>query len=325
MKNLTRALATLCLLLPVVLSAQTHAQEVSLAAAKFHSDFTAMLTFGDSYSDTGNLDSPLFVTDPPYLYGNATNGLVWAEQLADLLNINRPQPSGKFIENTPVPALGGTGYAAGGNNITHLVEQAQVMAAQIEAGTYSVTGTELATIWTGHNDMLGTPPDLSETAQLAALIENHILWLYDQGVRHVLLLTALDVSVTPYHGLRTDHGLPDNIANIKRMTRALNKRIHRIGYRIAQQLPAMTVYLYDAEAYRKAVFANPQDFGFSYTRYAAKWDWNVALDDEDSVFPENEYPVTYLNGGNYFSIDRVHPSAQAHEQIANDVYQFIIQ
>ncbi len=67
----------------------------------------ALIVFGDSLSDSGNLytyTGTAFPPSPPYDPGHFSNGRVWAEVLADALFLGGLTPS----------LLGGTNYSWGG-------------------------------------------------------------------------------------------------------------------------------------------------------------------------------------------------------------------
>jgi hypothetical protein len=73
----------------------------------FAGPYSALLVFGDSYSDTGNLyelNEQTQPPSPPYFEGRWSNGPLWVEQMASLLNVPLPLPS----------RIGGTNFAYAG-------------------------------------------------------------------------------------------------------------------------------------------------------------------------------------------------------------------
>ena len=69
--------------------------------------FSRLVVFGDSTTDTGNvyeLSGRTKPASPPYFEGRWSNGPLWIEYLADRLNVPRPRPS----------LAGGTNYAYAG-------------------------------------------------------------------------------------------------------------------------------------------------------------------------------------------------------------------
>ncbi len=92
-----RSIARISLVLAVIAVCMSHT-----AAAV---GFTEMVIFGDSLSDTGNVDrfpANLFVDVGPT--GSFSEGIVWNEYLADDLGLSRAEPSFD----------GSTNYAVGG-------------------------------------------------------------------------------------------------------------------------------------------------------------------------------------------------------------------
>ncbi len=72
-----------------------------LLASLSHADYTQVISFGDSLSDTGNLLQTTRSPPLPYFNGRISNGQFWNEILATNLGLTVPTPS----------LLGGTNYA----------------------------------------------------------------------------------------------------------------------------------------------------------------------------------------------------------------------
>ncbi len=139
-------------------------------------NFKEMVVFGDSLSDTGNLytfySTNYDITFPaaPYSPGRFSNGLVWVEYLADLMDVKRPTPS---IEGGTNYAWGGakTGYSSNDNNPVD--GNALYIGEQIDSflSSNDPEADELIILWAGANDLfsVGVP-----TGQIVDNIIGHI-------------------------------------------------------------------------------------------------------------------------------------------------------
>jgi len=141
-----------------------------------------LVVFGDSLSDTGNLyyvatelrDGPVIPYDPPYWEGRFSNGLVWVEYLADLMDVERPTPS---ID-------GGTNYAWGGAQTGDGFSSVDPRALNIEEQIKSFLDVDypkdnqLFILWAGANDFFkGLEPLLEgqyidEEALVEGIVDN---------------------------------------------------------------------------------------------------------------------------------------------------------
>ncbi len=78
---------------------------LSPSATLVGQSISELVVFGASSSSNGNFLAKYgFYPDGPYFEGRASDGVVWVEELADVLGVVRPMPS----------ELGGTNYAWGG-------------------------------------------------------------------------------------------------------------------------------------------------------------------------------------------------------------------
>lgn len=152
-------------------------------------NFKEMVVFGDSLSDTGNLytfySTNYDITFPaaPYSPGRFSNGLVWVEYLADLMDVERPAPS---IE-------GGTNYAWGGaktgdgNDDNPVDENALYIGEQIDSflrieSPYDDPRTfnypkhkQLLILWAGANDFFSVGvPTSQDIEEIVDNIIGHI-------------------------------------------------------------------------------------------------------------------------------------------------------
>ena len=139
------ALALLCAVLHVVPGASPAAPA---AAATQH--YSAVYTFGDSLSDTGNawIDSGnVTPPSPPYMGGRYSNGAIWVEDIAHAQGIALPAPR----------LAGGTGYAFAGAKTAGGTQQLENLPGQLVMFAADVANVApagaLYTISIGGNDL----------------------------------------------------------------------------------------------------------------------------------------------------------------------------
>ena len=123
------------------------------AAAGQESEFSELIVFGDSLSDTGNL--AFHVPDnaapsPPYAKGRFSNGPIWVEPLADYLGVPQPEPSGP----------GGTNHAwaaATTRDELQLFPRTYVPGLDAQITEYLANESpqkgQLFSVWVGTNDL----------------------------------------------------------------------------------------------------------------------------------------------------------------------------
>ena len=143
---------------------------MGLSACVWAADFTHLVSFGDSLSDTGNifdvtsktlnalllvilfpeLDPP--IPPPPYFNGRFSNGPVWLERLTEQLALDPAAPSERGGFNY---AVGGATTFDDGNFFINLIVPDDVED-QVDAylNTHAPTGDELIVVEGGANDLL---------------------------------------------------------------------------------------------------------------------------------------------------------------------------
>jgi phospholipase/lecithinase/hemolysin len=157
----------------------------SFSQAALYSD---VISFGDSWSDTGNMYSAHGVPYAPFYDGNFSDGLTWTEQLAVQLGLT------PTIESE----LGGFNYAWGGataleGNSLPIPDippipslEDQVQEHLVDAlGTASPTA--LYTIWAGVNDKQ-TDASTANAIASATMVASQTQNLITAGAQHILVL-----------------------------------------------------------------------------------------------------------------------------------------
>ena len=215
----------------LLLSAATSAQAFDVPR------FEAMWVFGDSLSDNGNFwESCGAGFEPPtaqgYLGGRYSNGIVWAEHLADRLGIDSTDP-----ESFHNLAYGGA-YTNDGNLAVADPSPCPGLLGQIFEEEVAPGPRDLVTVWAGANDYfawvqaiggnlpaspgacfdeLGLP--LGEAQQCVEQVVGNIVTaisgLHAQGARQLLVVNLPDLGDTPggsvaseaFNGLAQGHNL----------------------------------------------------------------------------------------------------------------------
>ncbi len=157
--------------------------------------FSAIIIFGDSLSDTGNINAEtVIVPQSPYHLGRFTNGDVWVELLARHYGLEA-RPS----------YLGGTNFAQGasgtGRGLANFSGLPLGPNVREQVGLYhgQPNGTELFVVWGGANDVFDVLRDACTMtpAQMADNVFLAIAMLYDRGGRQFLVPNLPDIGKAP--------------------------------------------------------------------------------------------------------------------------------
>jgi phospholipase/lecithinase/hemolysin len=170
--------------------------------------YTELVAFGDSLSDTGNISiatggafpgsnyAPGRFTDGPNTTPATTGPVgVWVEQLAAKLSLTGPQP---FLAGT-----GGTNYAfgsamTGSNGLYDITDQVNYYLAQhLLSG---VSSTALYTIWGGANDFFFGNNTADTAASVADNLYKNIQTLAAKGAKDFLWVNLPSLDLTPGGG-----------------------------------------------------------------------------------------------------------------------------
>jgi phospholipase/lecithinase/hemolysin len=299
---MTRRLLTPMLLLGLLL-----APFATPAAA---SPYSALYSFGDSLSDTGNAfiatgglvnpTAPAVEPKPPYFNGRFSNGPNWLDQLSARLGLGPVIPY----------YAGGTNFATGGATITgapfgnNLATQLLTYA----TGLLAPTGA-LFTVWAGSNDVLQglvtTPAGLQALAQTLA---DDVAFLAGTGARDFLVAGLPDLGLiprlvgTPFAAAATAAAAYFN-ANLL------------VDLASEALLQTSSVKYLDVFGLLDNAVAHPGAFGFT----------NVT---SSCIQPA---PVDYTNPGtpcatpnSYLSWDDIHPTSHTHGIIANAAFALVV-
>jgi phospholipase/lecithinase/hemolysin len=284
--------------------------------------FKNLVTFGDSLTDSGNnftLEPGFYNTDN-YSGGAYSNGKIWAEYLAHKLGITNTYLLAQFIgSGSWNPPEGNVWYnsAFGG---------AETGTGQIPPGLLTQVGVwvtagikipdnSLCIIWIGGNNFLNwisdhslTQDDYAEVTEAAVGDIMQALFLMTDteaglAATDILIMNLPNLGKTPsnngYFGNNnTDYGtLVSSTFNSK-----LNNSINTFQ----ESHPSINLYMADAYFFLEKAVENPQQFGF--------------MNAESPALYETKPEYGFDNVGKYLFWDGVHPTTEAHETIANQVY-----
>lgn len=279
----------------------------SASAVPVGERYDALMIFGDSLSDNGNLFSATGGASPaaPYFDGRFSNGPVWAEPLmADVT------AAGGFALNT---AFGGAWAGTNADAVPDLSVQISTVAASVPGPLFG--GNVLASVWAGANDLFGAigGPDSGAAARSAAgSVADGIRALSALGVTDFVVFNLPDIGATPSYalfqpGLAAEASLATDIFN---ETLALSlEELEASGLRIID---------IDTFAIFEDVLANPAKYGVANTVLPCVY----PSADVASLFGEGQVCSAAEADVRAF-FDGVHPNSALHSALSGIVAEEI--
>ena len=292
--------------------------------------YSGLYVFGDSLSDVGNIYAASGGTEPvspPYSQGRFTNGNVWAQDLSSALGLGPVTPS----------VAGGNDFAFGGaqtgptnanayntsnpgyptNTQIDLPAQLNAFNAATNNGINAQSGA-LYTLWIGSNDLNAllsavvdgskAPTTANTTADLGQAISNidsFASGLATDGMKNLLALNVPDLSKTPLAQALT-HGDTTLLAELSSITNQFNTALAQSLTSLAQadNFSLTQVNIFSA---MDQVVANPSAYGLTNVTNAC---WTGSFTSASSG-------TVCSNPGQYLFWDQLHPTAAAHQIVAN--------
>jgi len=171
----------------------------ALGGLAYAGPYSAVVVFGDSLSDNGNLYAAAKIPAAPYYNGRRSNGPVAVEDLASALNA----PLVDFAWIGATTGLGG--FDGTGNVTSYTYPGIPGMATQFAAASGSLTpflSHGLFVVWGGPNDILAPSPlDGGDPEAIAKrAVENEIAIitaLQGMGAYRILAPGMPDLGLTP--------------------------------------------------------------------------------------------------------------------------------
>jgi phospholipase/lecithinase/hemolysin len=246
--------------------------------------YNAIVAFGDSYTDTGNLPS-----SPPYYWnGRFSNGPLWIEYLSQNL---------------------GFGYNAV-NNLAVSGSESDELGTQIDNYPGSSPTTDvLFAIWSGNNDFqnhLNYGYNDSAWDQkindLVYSLTTATDLLYQKGARRLVLFNQFDLTQIPdIHRQYSDSFRGYILSKIQ----VFNSRLANAVPGLINSHPGLQIFYVDIYADMNYLLANYNSYGFTHASVDA-------LDDPDQPDKSFDGP-----GADYVFWDLDHPTSKTHGIVAS--------
>jgi 3-phytase len=275
---------------------------VLMAAAPrlYAGQFTQIVAFGDSLTDTGNvynLAANTFPATPPYYNGRFSNGPIWLDVLAAGLGVPDPTPS----------RLGGTNYAYGGaetglsglssNNTPNIGTQ---VTTYVNSLTTPPTSSQLFVVWGGANDFLHFPAlPLPDPSTPATNLMTEITALAKAGAKNFLVPNLPALGETPYVKQQLAPSYPGIEATMNNLTAQFNSDL-AADLNTLQSTLGIKIYRLDVSSLFQLVLTNPGAYGITNVNDQAK---SGAEGVPGTVVP---------NPNQYLFWDQVHPTQTFH-------------
>jgi phospholipase/lecithinase/hemolysin len=284
------------------------------AAAVADTSYSAVVAFGDSLSDNGNIYriidglTPFVPNDGqpplPYFFGRFSNGPTAVEDLAGLLTV----PLTDFAVGGAKTGPDLTAPPAGPNDNEDSRFNGTGVLAQVEQALQQnrhLDGHALYVVWAGANDFFAEADLISPNTAPHAVdnLASAITRLYRHGARHFLVPGMPDLGLTPF--LR---GLGPQAAGLgTQQSDAFNQLLGFKLYELAHRLEHIDLKTFDTADTLRQAAADPTQFGFSNAN-------DMCIAD-----PSYACILDSFNAGparNYVFWDDVHPTAAVHQLLA---------
>lgn len=252
-------------------------------SAQHPAPIAALVVFGDSLSDVGNVfraTGGVSPPNPPYFQGRYSNGRVWVEYLADSLEVDPD-----WVQNL---AYGGATTGRSGNTpVPGLLSQVQTYV-QAHPGLES---RGLYVLWAGANDYL-------QGADRATVPVNHvqqaIAALANAGAERLLVANLPDLGTLPSTLNRPE------ASRLSTVSQNHNLGLRRSLKLLKQEYSHLQIALLDVYTLYQEAITRPSQFGFT----------NVIHPCLSGVQPCRT-PEQFLFW------DGIHPTTAAHRILAN--------
>lgn len=270
---------------------------VALAAAASATAAVAapsqILVFGDSLSDTGNVQARfanlgIALPAEPYVNGRFSNGPVAVEVMAQALNL-------------PLTSLAFGGALTGTDNRIPTGGVLAGTGVQSQINGYigsqggSVDASALYVVWAGGNDFFSAPSAATVQTAITNLVADVGL-LYQAGAREFFLPNLPDLAATA-EAIKAG-GLVQEGAH--QLTLAFNGALAQTFAQLQGQLPGAHLQVFDTFSMLHQLRNQDQALGFNVTEGC--WTGNFA-GTQGSLCSQPE---------RYFLWDNVHPTASVH-------------
>ncbi len=179
----------------MLLAASVATVLITLTPLANASSFSAVVVYGDSLSDNGNLYAAIGYPPSPYYQGRFSNGPVAVEQLAAAWGV----PLFDFAYGGATTGIGN--YVDGGTQTTPgtfgLPGMQVELAGSAPLLTPALASSALFVVWGGANDFFASGSVTTAVADIDYIVAT----LQADGVQHILVPGLPDIGLTPeYYG-----------------------------------------------------------------------------------------------------------------------------
>jgi len=253
MKNHKTRLLPLAIMLLIVI--------LTFPSIAFANSYLKVIAFGDSLSDHYGLQSLIGPYDPVSNPTGAleawTNGDVWVEYLADILNadLDNNAIAGAMTEgheNDSIQGLSDLGQ------LPQLGLISQINSFVSEDVSF-LSGRTLFTIWIGGNDLLKYGRGESDASSVEELITdaidnviNSMSVLAAEGATHILVMNLPDLGKSPAYTTKT----PAEIAGVTSLSSAFNSALDTGITNFRKLFPKVTVDTFDVFNFLNEIIKN---------------------------------------------------------------------
>lgn len=275
-----------------------------------------LVIFGDSLSDNGNLYQLMnyqLPQSPPYYEGRFSNGLVWVEYLA--------------AHYFPNNASSLEDYAFGGAGVSEEDEDDDVMLTlRREIKTYllahqnKVDEDSLVMVWIGANNYLGLPDDAEGAVnEVNTGMIHSMQLLVEKGAKNIALFNLPDLGKTP---AALEFNSAEQMSFISKLH---NKTLYDTVAQLKQDYPDVNWFYFDMNQAFNDVLEHADTYGISNTTEAcAQSDAKTHTRQSVLTMTAHMRPRDLeSNCDGFLFFDLVHPTAYAHEILAEKVWAMI--
>ncbi|MBO0904530.1 autotransporter domain-containing protein [Jiella sonneratiae] len=297
------------LLARLSITASLVALSLTPAAAR---DIDAVISFGDSLSDNGNLyavTGGTTPTSPPYYQGRYSNGPVFTEYLNGALQ----RAGAAALGGIQIDPTKNQDYAFGGARTDTLPALTPGIPDQIglflkEDGVFAPN--DVVTLYGGANDIFQNPVPtpagiVAVATQAAQNIGAAAGTLSKLGAPTLVVVNLPDLGLTPAY-----NGTPTTMVAGTLAADTFNAALTQAVYATAAANPGTDTFLVDVERVQRAIVADPGRFGFTNVT-------DGCVNVPTCVAAPQDVQNRYL----YW--DAVHPTAAAHQIFGSLVLDYL--
>ena len=244
----------------------------ALSTAAAHADgYSAVIAYGDSLSDNGNLFAAVGLPTAPYFQGRLSNGPVTVEQLASMLN-------------TPLTDFAWAGATTGIGNGLDSGTQTSIGFLSLPGMLTELAGyplppaplvpTALFFVWGGANDYEAAGSPTVAAANIVTIVKT----LQAAGAQNIVVPNLPDLGLTPeFFGS----------ADATQFSQTFNQAL-------AAGLPP-GVTLFNTYGLLNSIVANPTMYGFTNVTQSCFDGATVCANPDQYLFWDDIHPTTYAD------------------------------